>query len=661
MAPSLPPQLTPLSSPPDTPQSQYYLKLQLLVATPIALAVAVSVIAFAVHMYQAHKRHAREAARLAAAGALRAFDDDDDHVDGGDGDGGAGSTITREQRASMHASVIGAAHYRVHMRLSARHGLRMCVGYFAFVMDLCYPACTRTILQIFRCRQLGTAGYRLEADMEIECYDARWWGYVLLAIPAAAVYALGVPLAFWWLVRYYRKKGQLDEPGVERMIGWMHRPFRSGAEWWLSVELIRKLVLTGCIGFLARSCHYKLLLAQLVAFAFLGVFLSVRPYRRSHHHWYGAISMCIPALGMSWALTGRAEKVAETSLEGAGYDTWGLLVVHVALLVPVVVHALFGFVSTIVLFVKALCRRSADKIAFAARQTAALAALKLAQRELKQLEREEKKQKKKVKRKKTKTVMDHAPCDHESDEEDRPSASRPTVGDGGGSPDGSGSGKSKKSKKHSKRKKKHAHRTSKMKRLSGEKLKRRKTNAKMKRSKSRVGKGKGKRKRRKTALVVIPEEGKNKEWDAAKEKALAAADGPRKGAIDRRGSISSSTGKGTAASARSARRRASLVAAMGGALPHIGPGSRRSMQAASLRSAVRMHSWARNAQRVVHGDLPATHRAALEMLYRRVAPDKLEDGTTLPTILGKFQGKEDAMYQLLQRMYPAETILRPPR
>ena len=60
-------------------------------------------------------------------------------------------------------------------------------------------------------------------------------------------------------------------------------------------------------------------------------------------------------------------------------------------------------------------------------------------------------------------------------------------------------------------------------------------------------------------------------------------------------------------------------------------------------------------------ELPTTHHAALEMLYRRVAPDKLEDGTTIPTILGKFHGREEAMYQLLQRMYPAETILRPPR
>ena len=127
------------------------------------------------------------------------------------------------------------------------------------------------------------------------CYDDRWRRWLILAAPAIVIYVVGIPAGFWYLVRYYKKRGKLHDPEVIRMIGpsrfcralfeqcshrtarsgglnshyrvllcnfmtgWMHKPFREGCEYWLAVELVRKAILTAAIGFMARSCHYKLL------------------------------------------------------------------------------------------------------------------------------------------------------------------------------------------------------------------------------------------------------------------------------------------------------------------------------------------------------------------------------------------------------------------
>ena len=42
--------------------------------------------------------------------------------------------------------------------------------------------------------------------------------------------------------------------------------------------MVRKLLLTACIGFMARSCHIKILAALLISLFFLLAFLSFKPY-----------------------------------------------------------------------------------------------------------------------------------------------------------------------------------------------------------------------------------------------------------------------------------------------------------------------------------------------------------------------------------------------
>ena len=56
------------------------------------------------------------------------------------------------------------AAYKEHMRRSARYGLEKCASIACGVFDFAFPMCSRSVLQMLRCRKLGPAGYYLEAD-----------------------------------------------------------------------------------------------------------------------------------------------------------------------------------------------------------------------------------------------------------------------------------------------------------------------------------------------------------------------------------------------------------------------------------------------------------------------------------------------------------------
>ena len=58
-------------------------------------------------------------------------------------------------------------------------------------------------------------------------------------------------------------------------------PFRAGKEWWMACELLRLVVLTSAIGWMAKQCWMKVLAANIVALFFVLVFVYNRPYRRS--------------------------------------------------------------------------------------------------------------------------------------------------------------------------------------------------------------------------------------------------------------------------------------------------------------------------------------------------------------------------------------------
>ena len=121
---------------------------------------------------------------------------------------------------------------------------------------------------------------------------------------SACSHVWGIPIFEKTLVEHV-------DPEVEKAIGWMVRnfllllhfvccpidadstliplhtllfvffqyePYRSGREWWLLADFIRILLLTSCVGFMARTCYMKLLAALLIL---------------APHHMTGSTPMCL--------------------------------------------------------------------------------------------------------------------------------------------------------------------------------------------------------------------------------------------------------------------------------------------------------------------------------------------------------------------------------
>ena len=131
----------------------------------------------------------------------------------------------------------------------------------------------------------------------IECKGDRYDAYRAWAGAMGAVYAVGVPLLFHFLVRRFKDCGKSGDAVVDSALGWMYQPYRSGREKWLIVEMFRILLLTSCVGFMSRSCYVKMLLTQLLSLAFLAYFLYTRPYRRAFHNLAQGLTMCVPIFG----------------------------------------------------------------------------------------------------------------------------------------------------------------------------------------------------------------------------------------------------------------------------------------------------------------------------------------------------------------------------
>ena len=133
----------------------YYVKLQLLVGAPLLISLACCVASFAVHMARSHYKHRRDLIKLQAAAAQRMIAE------------GPGANVAEHRERHRRQTQMHRSHYKVKMKASAHHGMLRCVSIVCLVMDVTYPSVTRTILQLFRCRELGTPSNSqlfLEAD-----------------------------------------------------------------------------------------------------------------------------------------------------------------------------------------------------------------------------------------------------------------------------------------------------------------------------------------------------------------------------------------------------------------------------------------------------------------------------------------------------------------
>ena len=264
------------------------------------------------------------------------------------------------------------------------HASRLC-----FILDLFYPFVTRTILQHWQCVDLGNDQLFLEADMreEMMC-GGEWWNRRLpVVVVMAIIYCLGIPALFLWVVhhllgRHHRARhtsfvlrrrmsslhadlvtadgdpaAAAAQPRVSRgthmmvaaakmahdnivvekanvkAFAWMYEPYKQNTVWWVGPEMLRRLLLSSCMGLIGGSyCNVKTVAALLISLGYALAFLTLKPYRKASDNALQAVATAMPILMMAYATSSlklvdevhdalAAEQAAERTASAHGVGT----------------------------------------------------------------------------------------------------------------------------------------------------------------------------------------------------------------------------------------------------------------------------------------------------------------------------------------------------
>ena len=110
---------------------------------------------------------------------------------------------------------------------------------FLFII---YPSVSSTILKMWHCRDIEGTWY-LYADYRITC-DGDWATYATIAGVAFAVYPIGIPLMFWYLLSSNKDalhdESHRDHQTVQARYSFLYRSYEEEAWWWELVMLMQK-------------------------------------------------------------------------------------------------------------------------------------------------------------------------------------------------------------------------------------------------------------------------------------------------------------------------------------------------------------------------------------------------------------------------------------
>jgi len=87
-------------------------------------------------------------------------------------------------------------------------------------------------------------------DFSLHCYDSPWNAHLPFAIVMVALYPVGIPLLFLFLLVRYRYK--LEDPEVRFWLGFFYDGYNSRVYWFELVEIVYKLMMTSVIVFFTR-------------------------------------------------------------------------------------------------------------------------------------------------------------------------------------------------------------------------------------------------------------------------------------------------------------------------------------------------------------------------------------------------------------------------
>jgi len=132
------------------------------------------------------------------------------------------------------------------------------------------------MLSLFVCRRVNDGAIYLVADFSQLCYSPEWMTYIGVAVLFILMYPIGVPTAFFFLLRRY--KARLNEPDVQLQLGFLYEAYNSDMYYFELADMANKLVMTSLVTFLLPD--WQLPAAMVFTGCFITLLLIKSPYIR---------------------------------------------------------------------------------------------------------------------------------------------------------------------------------------------------------------------------------------------------------------------------------------------------------------------------------------------------------------------------------------------
>jgi len=175
--------------------------------------------------------------------------------------------------------------HQLGMRLAWAKNLKI----FFFIMFLVYPRVSTMTLSLLTCSNVEGSHY-LSADFSIQCYDSRWYNYLVFDIFMILLYPIGFPAFLYYLLRRAQKRSILQRVDVVYYMGFLYQPYNDNAYMFELVEMGHKLILTSLLTVFPSDVQLPLGMA--VSAVFFIVIVLARPYSSNGDETVHLLAQC---------------------------------------------------------------------------------------------------------------------------------------------------------------------------------------------------------------------------------------------------------------------------------------------------------------------------------------------------------------------------------
>ena len=216
---------------------------------------------------------------------------------------------------------------------------------------LVYSSVSATVFQTFACESLDDGNNYLRADYRIDCDSSKHRAFEFFAFVMVAVYPVGIPLFYGYLLYKNRRVLASESNGVARdtrskvqPISDLWVPYKPRRFYYEVIECMRRIMLTGVVVFIYPNTAAQVAVTLMIAFLFVALSLLLAPYVSKWDAGVSLVGHLVVFTSMYMALLSKVDVSDERDVSQEVFA--GVLVAaHACMVVAVVLETAMIFHS----------------------------------------------------------------------------------------------------------------------------------------------------------------------------------------------------------------------------------------------------------------------------------------------------------------------------